>query len=43
MEWFERIALKHVYYHMWNRSPVYWDDSEGKDGEGGGGGGGGSG
>ena len=19
--WFERIALKHVYYHMWNRSP----------------------
>ena len=21
-EWFERIALKHVYYHMWNRSPV---------------------
>ena len=20
--WFERIALKHVYYHMWNRSPV---------------------
>ena len=20
--WFSRIALKHVYYHMWNRSPV---------------------
>ena len=20
--WFERIALKHVYYHMWNRSSV---------------------
>ena len=20
--WFERIALKRVYYHMWNRSPV---------------------
>ena len=20
--WSERIALKHVYYHMWNRSPV---------------------
>ena len=20
--WFERIALKHVYYHMWNRLPV---------------------
>ena len=20
--WFERIALKHVYYHMWNKSPV---------------------
>ena len=20
--WFERIVLKHVYYHMWNRSPV---------------------
>ena len=20
--WFETIALKHVYYHMWNRSPV---------------------
>ena len=20
--WFERIALKHVYYRMWNRSPV---------------------
>ena len=19
---FERIALEHVYYHMWNRSPV---------------------
>ena len=24
--WFERIELKHVYYHMWNRSPfqVWW-------------------
>ena len=22
MGWFERIELKHVYYHMWNRSPV---------------------
>ena len=22
VEWFERTALKHVYYHMWNRSPV---------------------
>ena len=20
--WFERVALKRVYYHMWNRSPV---------------------
>ena len=20
--WFERIALKHIYYHMWNSSPV---------------------
>ena len=20
--WFERIVLKHVHYHMWNRSPV---------------------
>ena len=20
--WFERIALKYAYYHMWNRSPV---------------------
>ena len=20
--WFERIALKHVYYHVWNRWPV---------------------
>ena len=20
--WFERIALKHVYYHMWSRSPA---------------------
>ena len=20
--WFERIAMKHVYYHIWNRSPV---------------------
>ena len=20
--WFERITLKHVYYHMWNRLPV---------------------
>ena len=44
--WFERIALKHVYYHMWNRMPVqvqcmrhstrgqYRDDPEGWDGEG---------
>ena len=43
--WFERIALKHVYYHMWNRllaqvwcmkmhsKPVHWDP-EGWDGEG---------
>ena len=23
MGWFEWIALKHVYYHMWNRSPVH--------------------
>ena len=22
MEWFGRMALKHVYYHMWNGSPV---------------------
>ena len=22
MGWFGRIALKHVYYHMWTRSPV---------------------
>ena len=22
MGWFERIVLKHVYYHMWNRWPV---------------------
>ena len=22
MGWFERIALKHIYYYMWNRSPV---------------------
>ena len=22
VEWFERMALKHVYYYMWNRSPV---------------------
>ena len=20
--WFERIALKHIYYHMWNRWPI---------------------
>ena len=20
--WFERMALKHIYYHMWNRSPI---------------------
>ena len=42
--WSERIALKHVYYHMWNRSPVQvqcmrqgaqgWC-TEGWDGEGG--------
>ena len=40
------IALKHVYYHTWNRSPVqvhetghsglvHWDDPEGWAGEGG--------
>ena len=23
--WFERIALKHVYYQMWNRWPVQFD------------------
>ena len=23
--WFERIALKHVYYHMWNRSQSMFD------------------
>ena len=44
MGWFERIALKHVYYHMWNRSAVqvqcmssglvHWDDPEGWYGEG---------
>jgi len=46
--WFERIALKHVFYHMWNISGpgsmhetgcsglVHWDDPEGWDGEGGG-------
>ena len=22
LRWFERIAMKHVYYHMWNRWPV---------------------
>ena len=22
VEWFETIVFKHVYYHMWNRSPV---------------------
>ena len=22
VEWSERIALKHVYYQLWNRSPV---------------------
>ena len=31
--WFERIALKHVYYHMWNRWPVQvrcmWQDTQG--------------
>ena len=27
---FERIALKHVYYHMWNRSPVQvWCNKQG--------------
>ena len=40
--WFERIALNHVYYHMWNglrhetgcSGLVHWDDPEGWDGEG---------
>ena len=31
--WFERIALKHVYYHIWNRSPVQvrymWEGAQG--------------
>ena len=48
MGWFERIALKHVYFHMKQIiSPgsmhetgcsglVHWDDPEGWDGEGGG-------
>ena len=46
--WSERLALKHVYYEGWNRSParldawekcsglVHWEDPEGWDGEGGG-------
>ena len=25
MGWFERIALKHVYYHMWNRWQAQFD------------------
>ena len=25
VEWFGRMALKHVYYHMWNESPVQFD------------------
>ena len=40
MGWSERIALKHVYYHLWNGSPglmpgtgcsglVHWDDPAG--------------
>ena len=28
MGWFERRALKHVYYHMWNRSPVQVQSSK---------------
>ena len=44
--WSERIELKHVYYQVWNRSPVHvecmrqvlgagaLDDAEGWDGEG---------
>ena len=44
--WCDRIALKHVYYHTWNRSPVqvqcmkrhtklvHWDNPEGWDGKG---------
>ena len=23
VEWFGRMALKHMYYHMWNKSPVH--------------------
>ena len=31
--WFERIALKRVYYHMWNRSPVQvWRMRQGAQG-----------
>ena len=31
--WFERIALKHVYYHMWKRSPVQvWRMRQGAQG-----------
>ena len=45
MGWFERIAVNHVYYHMWNWSLVqvqcmrqgsglvHWDDLEGWEGE----------
>ena len=45
LRWFERTAMKHEYYHMWNRwpvqvrgmkQPVCWDKPEGWDGEGGG-------
>ena len=31
--WFERTALKHVCYHMWNRSPVqFWCMKQGAQG-----------
>ena len=45
LRWFEIIAMKHVYYHMWNRwptqvrcmkQPVRWEKPEGWDAEGGG-------
>ena len=33
MGWFERIALKHVYYHVWNRSSVQvWCMRQGSQG-----------
>ena len=33
--WFERTALKHVYYHIWNRSPVQvWCMRQGTQGTG---------